>query len=282
MNSYSRSVLASCLPVQAQYALHVNINSPDSVLKATSLGIPDSFKDRAGCTEYIFKLTDILRNKGFTAASIDSVQMDSSAAFLQLYIGERFTWSQIRTRAVDVGILESSGWDTKKMVGKPATLEHFQSEEMELLNWLENNGYPFAKISLDSVAISRGAINGVLNIEKGPLYKIDSIRINGSAKISVDFMERYLGIPEGSIYRKDRLLSISRRILELPFVQEEQTMECKYARYRIDIKFIPETEKSSQIDALVGFMPNNNQLESGKLLITGRSNHYAEKSLWKR
>ena len=264
-------LLASCLPVQAQYALHVNINSHDSVLKASSLGIPNSFKDRAGCTEYIFKLTDILRNKGFTAASIDSVQMDSSAAFLQLYIGERFTWSQIRTRAVDVGILESSGWDTKKMVGKPATLEHFQSEEMELLNWLENNGYPFAKISLDSVAISRGAINGVLNIEKGPLYKIDSIRINGSAKISVDFMERYLGIPEGSIYRKDRLLSISRRILELPFVQEERPWNVNMLGTGSILNLYLKPKKSSQIDALVGFMPNNNQLESGKLLITGEA-----------
>ena len=35
-------------------------------------------------------------------------------------------------------------------------------------------------------------------------------------------MERYLGIPEGSIYKKDRLLLISRRIQELPFVQEER------------------------------------------------------------
>jgi len=264
-------LLASCLPVQAQYALRVNINSPDSVLKATSLGIPNSFKDRAGCTEYIFKLTDILRNKGFTSASIDSVQMDSSAAFLQLYIGERFTWSQIRTRPIDVGILESSGWDTKKMVGKPATLEHFHSEEMELLNWLENNGYPFAKISLDSVAISSGAINGVLNIEKGPLYKIDSIRINGSAKISVDFMERYLGIPEGSIYRKDRLLSISRRILELPFVQEERPWNVNMLGTGSILNLYLKPKKSSQIDALVGFMPNNNQLESGKLLITGEA-----------
>ena len=94
-------LLASFQPVHAQYALHVKLSSPDSILKAASLGIPNSFKDRAGCTEYIYKLTDILRNKGFTAASIDSVQMDSASAFLQLYIGEQFTWSVIRTRPAD-------------------------------------------------------------------------------------------------------------------------------------------------------------------------------------
>ena len=52
---------------------------------------------------------------------------------------------------------------------KPAMPDHFQSEELLLLNYLENNGYPFAKISLDSVEIQQGAIQGVLNIEKGPL-----------------------------------------------------------------------------------------------------------------
>src|ERR1700682_786415 len=103
-------LLASIRPVLAQYALHVKLNSPDSILKANSLGIPSSFKDRALCTEYIYKLTDILRNKGFTAASIDSVRMDSAAAFLQLYIGEKFTWSVIRTRQTDATLLEEAGW----------------------------------------------------------------------------------------------------------------------------------------------------------------------------
>jgi hypothetical protein len=173
-------LLASFMPVHAQYALHVKLNSPDSLLKARSLGIPDSFKDRAGCTEYIYKLTDFLRNKGFTAASIDSLQFDSAAAFLQLYIGERFTWSVIRTREADAGVLSAAGWNPKKLIGKPATLEQFQLEELQLLNYLEDNGYPFAKISLDSVAIDQGAIHAVLDIEKGPLYKIDSIRINGT------------------------------------------------------------------------------------------------------
>ncbi len=264
-------LIASVRPVFAQYALHVRISSPDSVLKANALGIPSSFKDRALCTEYIYKLTDILRNKGFTAASIDSVHMDSAAAFLQLYIGEKFTWSVIRTRQTDAILLEEAGWSSRKLVGKPATLEQFQSEELLLLNWLENNGYPFAKISLDSVLIKQGAIQAVLDVQKGPLYKIDSIHINGTAKISVDFMERYLGIPEGSIYKKDRLLSISKRILELPFVQEERPWNVNMLGTGSILNLYLKPKKSSQIDALIGFMPNSTDQQSTKLLVTGQA-----------
>jgi outer membrane protein assembly factor BamA len=264
-------LLASIRPAYAQYTLHVKLNSPDSILRAPSLGIPASFKDRAGCTEYIYKLTDLLRNKGFTSASIDSVQFDTTSAFLRLYIGERFTWSKIRTRRADAELLESAGWDSKKLSGKPATPDYFQTEELQLLNYMENNGYPFAKISLDSVAIKNGAISAVLNIEKGPLYKIDSIRIVGTAKISVEFMERYLGIPKGSIYRKDRLLMISRRIMELPFVQEERPWSVNMLGTGSILNLYLKPKKSSQIDVLVGLLPNNDQLGSGKLLVTGQA-----------
>ncbi|HEY4935107.1 MAG TPA: hypothetical protein VII44_00925 [Puia sp.] len=264
-------LLASIRPAHAQYALHVKLNSPDSILRAPSLGIPASFKDRAGCTEYIYKLTDILRNKGFTSASIDSIQFDTASAFLRLYIGERFTWSEIRTKQADADLLNAAGWNSKKLAGKPATPDHIQSEELQLLNYLENNGYPFARISLDSVLIDQGAINAVLSIDKGPLYKIDSIRIIGTAKISVDFMERYLGIPEGSIYRKDRLLLISRRLLELPFVQEERPWSVNMLGTGSILNLYLKPKKSSQIDVLVGLLPNNDQLESGKLLVTGQA-----------
>src|SRR5579863_4750356 len=67
------------LPCRAQFDLHVKINSADSVLRTASLGIPATFKNRALCTEYIFKLTDLLRNRGFTSASIDSLRFDSTA-----------------------------------------------------------------------------------------------------------------------------------------------------------------------------------------------------------
>lgn len=264
-------LLASILPAFAQYSLHVKLSSADSIFRTPALGIPSSFKDRAGCTEYVYKLTDLLRNKGFTSASIDSIHFDTTFAFLRLYIGERYVWSDIRTRKSDAQLLYAAGWTAKKLTGKPATPEQFQSEELLLLNYLENNGYPFAKISLDSVTIEKGAINALLNIDKGPLYKIDSIRIIGAAKISVEFMERYLGIPEGSIYRKEKLLMISRRILELPFVQEERPWSVSMLGTGSILNLYLKPKKSSQIDVLVGLLPNNDQLQSGKLLVTGEA-----------
>jgi outer membrane protein assembly factor BamA len=255
----------------AQYTLQVHLNSSDSLLHATNLGITTSFKNRAVCTDYVYQITGQLHKKGFSSASIDSVHFDSASAFIQLYIGEKFTWSTIKTRPEDDGILHAAGWITKKQTGKSLSFDQLQAEELLLLDYLENTGYPFAKISIDSIAINQGVVNGLLHIEKGPLYKIDSIRIVGTAKITTQFMERYLGIAEGSIYRKERLLAISRRILELPFVQEERQWSLTMLGTGSILNLYLKPKRSSQIDVLIGLLPNNDQLQSGKLLVTGQA-----------
>ena len=84
-------------------------------------------------------------------------------------------------------------------------------------------------------------------------------------------MERYLGIPEGSIYKKDRLLMISRRIQELPFVQEERTWSVNMLGTGSVLNLYLKPKRSSQVDVLVGLLPNNDQLQSGKLLVTGEA-----------
>ena len=264
-------VFASLLKGYSQYGLKVRMQSPDSILSATALNIPVSFKDRSACTDYVYKLTGILLDKGFASASIDSVRFDSASAFVQLYIGDKFFWSAIHVRPGDLPLLRAAGWSTKKLTGKPARLNSLQSEEMILLDYLENNGYPFARILVDSIKIERGAISGKLKIDRGPLYKIDSIRIYGSAKISSAFMEKYLNIPEGSIYSKAKLRTISRRILELPYLQEEHTWSVTMLGTGSILNLYLKPKRSSQIDVLVGFLPNNDQLTSGKLLVTGEA-----------
>ena len=112
-------LLASFLPAHAQYRLAGRSQSPRILFSNPhQSGFLPNFKDRAACTEYIYKLTDLLRNKGFTAASIDSVQFDSASAYLQLYLGEKFTWSAIRTRPADAAPVECSRLEYKKITGQ--------------------------------------------------------------------------------------------------------------------------------------------------------------------
>ena len=73
-----------------------------------------------------------------------------------------------------------------------ATLNAWQKK---ILDYLEENGYPFGKTYLDSVQINNNEVYALLKIEKGPLYKIDSIHVVGDANVSNAFLQKYLDIP---------------------------------------------------------------------------------------
>jgi len=255
----------------SQYGLKVICVDKDSIFDQKNLGLQSVFKNRDACIEYIYKIPSFLEAKGFAAASVDSIQYDSTRALVHLYIGDIYKWARINTKSDDAFILNASGWNDKKISHRQVNFEEIQHAQQQILDYLENNGYPFAKISLDSIVLESGTLMANLKIDKGPLYKIDSIRVYGTAKISVDFLQRYLNIPDGSIYRKEKLQAISRRIMELPYIQEEHPWNLTLLGAGSILNLYLKPKKSSQVDVLLGLLPNNDQLTSNKLLVTGEA-----------
>jgi outer membrane protein assembly factor BamA len=120
--------------------------------------------------------------------------------------------------------------------------------------------------------VTEDSVSANLVVDKGPLYKIDSIRVYGNARISNDFLQRYLGIPNGSIYSREKLLNISKKLRELSFVEEEQPSNMSLLGTGSVLNVYLRQRRSSQVNALIGFLPNNDQLSSKKILITGEAN----------
>jgi len=259
------------LPGYSQYQLRVVCVDRDSVFNQKNLGLQTAFKNRDACAAYIYQIPAMLQARGFATASVDSVHYDSLHAIINLYIGDVYKWGHISTRREDETVLAASGWNDLKMTGKLLNFQQLQKGQQQVLDYLENNGYPFARISLDSIQIEQGRLSAVLSVFRGPLYKIDSIRIIGTAKISLDFLQRYLNIPNGSIYRKEKLQAISKKIMELPYIQEERPWSLTLLGSGTILNLYLKPKKSSQIDVLVGFLPNNDQLTNNRLLITGEA-----------
>jgi outer membrane protein assembly factor BamA len=276
LRGYGRTLLLLLLLSSSrgfgQYALHIIPVDNDSSFIQKKLGLITSFKSREACSEYVYNLLPLLQGKGYATASIDSVAYNPSGATLRLYTGNIFRWAQISTRSVEPGLLIAVAWNDKTFSRHPLDFRQFQARQQQLLDYLENNGYPFAKISLDSITLKgNDEVSAILKIDKGPLYKIDSIRVYGSAKISNDFLQRYLNITNGSIYRKEKLEAIHKKILELPYVQEQQPWNLTMLATGSIVNLYLKPKKSSQINALVGFLPSSDPILGNKILVTGEA-----------
>jgi outer membrane protein assembly factor BamA len=267
------ALLVNCQPLfsQAKYQLIYYFTDKDSSVTPQSLGLQTLFSSREQCMQYVGTMPSQLQSKGYISASVDSVAYDSSSVSAWVFLGAAYKWVKIKVNESDQQLVNAAGWSDKTFTDKILDFQKLVSWQEKALNYLENQGYPFAKIQLDSLQIDDDNVSACLKIEKGPLYKIDSIRIFGKAKISNFFLQKYLGIENGTIYKKEKLQSISTRLLELPYLQESRGSSLTMLGTGSILDLYLEPKKSSQINALVGFLPANSQL-GGKLLLTGEVN----------
>jgi outer membrane protein assembly factor BamA len=236
------------------------------------LGIKTDFNTRSDCVAYINQLPAYLRGKGYVTASLDSISFDSTHARIVLFVGDMYKWARVNTSEIDPTVLQATGWRDNIFSEKPMDFEQVKEWEDRLLSYMENNGHPFAKVYLDSIQLEKENVVAVLKLEKGPAYKVDSIRVLGSAKIDNYFLQRYLDIRNGSLFNREKLLRVSRRIRELPYVEEEYPSKLVWLGTGSFLEMYLKQKRSSQVNVLIGFLPNNNQLSSKKLLITGEAN----------
>jgi outer membrane protein assembly factor BamA len=188
-----------------------------------------------------------------------------------VFIGNQYKWKKIKIHKSDNLFFDLMGWNSQIFEGKWVSFEKLDDFKNNGIKYLENNGYPFAKLKLDSIIINDGAVEGTWLLDKGPRYKIDSITVSGNVSISKSFLYKYLDLPPGGYYRKDKIDMISKRLAELPFLKEIQKWDITLLGTGAIINLYLDAKRSSQFNALVGLLPNNNQL-GGKALITGEAN----------
>ncbi len=257
---------------QNNYILSLRGVDKDSASLVSLLGLQTTFSSRLTCMEYIHKLPGQLQAKGYVTASVDSIQFDSTCARIVLFAGIPYRWAQLDPRSVDASILDAVGWREKMFTQKPIDFVEVGLWQEKILSYLENNGHPFAKVYLDSLQLDNENVSALLKVDQGPSYKIDSIRVYGTARISNNYLQRYLEIPNGCSYNKEKLLRISKKMRELAWVEEEKPADLTRLGTGSVLNLYLKQKRSSQVNVLIGFLPNNDQLSSKKLLLTGEAN----------
>lgn len=270
---------AYCQDTMSQYRLYIHFIDKDSSFNAGDLNLTTSFPQQLQCLDYINKLPQSLNLKGYLAASVDEVQFDSVVAKIDLFVGQQQKWIQLNTDSIDKRAMDESGFIAANFTNKPVNFTVLEQVKERIISYYEKNGYPFASVYLDSVQLKQDAMEGLLKVRPGPLYHIDSIRVIGKAKLSNNFLQHYLSLYNGAVYNKQKLEQVSKRMLELPYVQEQQPSELIMLGTGSVLNLYLQPKKSSQVNFLIGFLPANNI--TGKLQLTGDINLNLKNALGK-
>lgn len=254
----------------SSWLLQVQLVDKDSSFSRQPLKLQTSFAGKLLCSNYVRGLPALLGSKGYPTASVDSIFELENHTVIHLFLGKKYQWIKLKPDGIEKTAMDESRFREKDYAGKLLNIRQLVSLQQRLLDYYEKNGHPFAEIFLDSIRLDDDKMEALLKARKGPQYRIDSIRVFGKARISKKFLRHYLDISNGSLYNKSKLEQVSKRLLELPYLQEVQSNDITMLGSGAILNLYLAPRRSSQANFLIGFLPNASQ--SGKLQLTADVN----------
>jgi outer membrane protein assembly factor BamA len=256
---------------QGKHRLHLFFQGKDTI-NLKEFGISSfEFTNQQSCLEYVQQpLLSAFRTKGYLAASLDSLVSDSIATQAWIYLGASYAWGEVLIDSATTYWLNDRGLKKNSVRGEVLSSEAVEAYHSMLMDLLEENGYPFARLKFDSSYFSDNRFYARLKLDRGPLYRIDSLVVDGELRIRRRFLEQYLGVGGGAIYRKSQLESVSGRLADLGFLRERKPWDLTLLGTGSSLNLYLESQRTSRFNLLAGLMPSNNQI-GGKLLLTGEA-----------
>lgn len=255
----------------AQNACSLYIVPTDSSVAVRQLlKLTQVFDSKETCLQYVTDLPALLRAKGYLSASVDSVREDTTSVTIKLFAGKQYTWNQLYIDDTLITILNRFHYAANEFHGQPYRQDQLDAMYGKVLDYWQNKGYPFAKAGLDSLVFDGATISARLHVDKSVPYYIDSIHITGGARLSKEFIHRYLDIAPHELYNAGKLDNINTRLAALSYVHQVQPWSLQMLNDRAILHLYLAPKESNAIDIIAGFLPSNKQT-GGKLLVTGQA-----------
>lgn len=214
------------------------------------------------CTRLIAELNA----KGYLEASVDSCHTEGGLTTCHVTSGKVCHWVRISGSGIPLEIASEARFRERLFTGKPVAPKQLGRLLDDLLTVCENRGYPFAQVWLDSLHMTDKGLGASVMLEKGPLVRVDSVVVKGSARTNVRYLESSIGIRPGDLYNESLVLAVERRIREIPFVSQKQRPYVQFTPERTKLYLFLDARKASSMNGVLGVQPDPN---TGRIGITG-------------
>ena len=239
------------------YAQHVSIFVRNSETDIYHLDCMKKCSDSLTADSHLKSYIDKVQRKSYVYAGFDSINYSNDRIVAYATLGE-----PLQDVALDVSEVPFRVSRRKKR--NPLLYPQLCEQIVE---YYTDKGYLFATANIDSVCFGENSFSAKVKVDKGMLVKVDSLIINGNAKITHTYMERTLELRHNSVLTTDKIDRIDNRINNIPFLEQEQAYQLAFSDTRSDVLLFLKNKKASSFSGVLGIMPKSQT--TGKLLITG-------------
>lgn len=187
-------------------------------------------------------------------------EFQTDTLFLAWNFGRLFRWENIKTESIPKEFLNALG-----QIGLNYPEPYLWIDRT--LGHAENQGFPFAKLRMDSLTVNDSLISGVLVFDSGPRITWDSLGIAGESKTKVQYLQQVSGLVPGRIFSQKELQKTTQTIRRSPYFTLVGSPELTFQTQRARPIFTIQDRRVNVFDGVIGLLPNEN--EPGKVLVTG-------------
>lgn len=135
----------------------------------------------------------------------------------------------------------------------------------EELRFLENHGYPFARIRVSSFEIKNDSAAVVYQLNPGPRISIDSIVVKGFESFPDNFLRFDLELKKGMAYNEQLLDGLPQKASRVEYLRMTRKPALAFTRSKTILYLYLEEVRGNQVDGVVGI----NTTENGEVTFNG-------------
>lgn len=225
------------------------------------------FTDSVEAKKYVSTLWLTAINKGYLIASIDSMIFLKNELKTTFFLGPKFKEANLTLNESDLQFFKKYMLVSEKFFRNiPFTPHQISSILRQMQHTLENNGYPFSKITLEKIQLENETLSAHISVEKNELYKWTNVHIKGDSSISKVFLSNIIRIKPGDKYNEEELKQLSKRLKQINFLNEIKPHEVLFTNNGAELFLYIKSNPISSINGVVGLQPNT---ITNKVNVTG-------------
>lgn len=255
---FSINFLSAQQESRLKYVITGEVNREEEIFISDSLQL----------SQFHNQLLGELHQMGYLNPYFEKVNQEENSVEWRINTGQKFEWVQVKQGNLDPVFLVKSGIDLRRFQNKPVNFLDVAGLFEKILSHAENQGFPFAAVSLDSIERDEHQLSASLNLNYGPIITFDTLQVTGDSKIKPDFLGKFLQIRPGDAYSQKKVDDGIRLVRNLPYLRWSGEPEMSFQNEEATLYLPISDRRINSIDGIIGFLPN--ELEGGRMLITGQ------------
>jgi outer membrane protein assembly factor BamA len=225
------------------------------------------FKDSIAALTYAKEFKNFGIKKGYLLASLDSLHFQTKEMSLHFYLGPKFQSAKLSMDEKDLQFYRKFNTVNEKLINnlefKPVEIANLLQKMQQTL---ENNGFPFAAVSLNKIEIDSLNLRAHIQIVKGNNVRWTKINLKGENLSSSKLIGSYIHIKTGDLYNQSDIQLISARLKQISFLEEIKPAEILFTKEGAELFLYLKSKPVSLANGVIGLQPNQN---TSKVSVTG-------------